>query len=134
MFGGHVDIEPIDSGLAELEETIDNLSETLSATPGELPRHSFSSELALPSHLQSANTPCSTDTGSTTRNLNKLPEPDSLETVRRDPSTAHHGDSEALKMLDEMNYFREKKFFCDVTIIVGAKEIEVIIIQLKFYC
>ena len=28
-------------------------------------------------------------------------------------------------MLDEMQYFREKKFFCDITIVVGDKEIEV---------
>lgn len=29
-------------------------------------------------------------------------------------------------MLDEMFYFREKKFFCDVTLVAGDKEIEVI--------
>ena len=40
-------------------------------------------------------------------------------------SIDYHSDSEATKMLDEMQYFREKKFFCDVTIVVGDKEIEV---------
>lgn len=40
-------------------------------------------------------------------------------------SVDYHSDSEAVKMLDEMQYFREKKFFCDVTIIVGSREFEV---------
>lgn len=52
----------------------------------------------------------------------------SLDTVykteSRSASANYHSDTEAHKMLDEMHFFREKKFFCDVTLVVGQKEIE----------
>ena len=41
---------------------------------------------------------------------------------------------QAHKMLDEMHFFREKKFFCDVTLVVGHKEIEVSFVDLEFKC
>ena len=40
-------------------------------------------------------------------------------------SVDYHSDTEAGKMLDEMQFFREKKYFCDITIVVGDKELEV---------
>ena len=47
-------------------------------------------------------------------------------------SVDYHSDTEAGKMLDEMQYFREKKFFCDITIVVGDKELEVIF-RMQFF-
>ena len=49
----------------------------------------------------------------------------SSSTHHHSSSIDYHSDSEASKMLDEMQYFREKKFFCDITIVVGDNEIEV---------
>eukprot|EP00116_Pleurobrachia_bachei_P009493 sb/3469755/ len=48
----------------------------------------------------------------------------SLDSPPQRTSLDFHSDNEALKMLDEMQYFREQRFFCDVTIVVGEKEIE----------
>ena len=69
--------------------------------------------------------PLSSDEGYKRSYIERKRTPSLESTPHRTNSLDFHSDNEALKMLDEMQYFREQKYFCDVTIVVGEIEIEV---------
>ncbi|KAL5263675.1 hypothetical protein ACHWQZ_G008896 [Mnemiopsis leidyi] len=119
-------IEPIDSGLDELEETLDNLSETLtlsnlSPDPPQFLRSD--PDFDIESERSDSSPSRSASSGKRSRRRRSASF-GSSSTHHHSSSIDYHSDSEASKMLDEMQYFREKKFFCDITIVVGDKEIE----------